>query len=80
MLLPLLAERTRYFKETPEGVEYMCKAMEERCNEVAKMKSYEIALNLLTIGTLNDETIAKATGLSVEEISQIKTQVKLVAE
>ena len=80
MLLPPLAERTRYFKETPEGVEYMCKAMEERCNEVAKMKSYEIAFNLLTIGTLNDETIAKATGLSAEEISELKTRVKSMTE
>ena len=58
----------------------MCKAMEERCNEVAKMKSCEIAFNLLTIGTLNDETIAKATGLSAEEISELKTRVKSMTE
>ena len=29
MYTQLLAERTRYFKETPEGVSEMCKAMEE---------------------------------------------------
>ena len=29
----LLEEATRYYKETPEGVEYMCKAFEEVRNE-----------------------------------------------
>ena len=29
----LLAEKTRYLKETPEGVSEMCKVMEELRNE-----------------------------------------------
>ena len=33
MLLPLMRERTRYFKETQEGVESMCRVMEEMRNE-----------------------------------------------
>lgn len=33
MFINELAERTRYFKENPEGVEYMCKAMEDMRNE-----------------------------------------------
>ena len=33
MNFPLLEETTRYYKETQEGVEYMCKAFEEVRNE-----------------------------------------------
>ena len=33
MKIKELADKTRYFKETPEGVEYMCKAMEDRITD-----------------------------------------------
>jgi len=33
MNYPLMEEVTRYYKETPEGVEYMCRAFEEVRNE-----------------------------------------------
>ena len=33
MIFPLMEETTRYYKETQEGVEYMCKAFEEVRNE-----------------------------------------------
>ena len=33
MNFPLMEETTRYYKETQEGVEYMCKAFEEVRNE-----------------------------------------------
>ena len=33
MYFPLLANRTRYFKETQKGVEEMCKIMEETREE-----------------------------------------------
>lgn len=36
MNFDLMAERTRYLKENPEGVEEMCKAMEDMKNEVAE--------------------------------------------
>ncbi|MBQ7564645.1 MAG: hypothetical protein IJT16_11730 [Lachnospiraceae bacterium] len=32
----LLADKTRYFKENPEGVSEMCKVMEDMRNEAAK--------------------------------------------
>lgn len=37
----LIAERTRYLKENPEGVKVMCKAMEDMRNEAAKKAAKE---------------------------------------
>ena len=34
----LLAEKTRYLKENPEGVSEMCKVMEELRNEIEKIR------------------------------------------
>ena len=67
MLLSPLADRTRFFKETPEGVDYMCKAMEERITE----EKLRIAYNLLQLGTVSKEDIAKATKLPIEAINEL---------
>ncbi len=75
MLLQPLADRTRYFKETPEGVEYMCKAMEERITD----KQIKIAYNLLLLGTVSKEDIAKATELPLETIMEIEQEMKSVS-
>ena len=75
MLLPPLADRTRYFKETPEGVEYMCKAMEERINERVKI----IVLKMLADGNLSKEQIAAFTDLTVEQVESIEAEFKSVS-
>ena len=41
----LMAERTRYLKENPKGVEYMCKIMEDMRNESLKEGIKEGAFN-----------------------------------
>lgn len=74
MLLSPLADRTRYFKETPEGVEYMCKAMEDRITD----EKLRIAYQLLLLGTVSKDDIAKATGLSIELVNDIETEMKSV--
>ncbi|MDE6519354.1 MAG: PD-(D/E)XK nuclease family transposase [Ruminococcus sp.] len=71
MLLKPLADKTRFFKETPKGVEYMCKAMEERLNE----NSIQIALNLLKMKIGTEEDIAKATGIALEKIKELAVQI-----
>ena len=38
----LIAERTRYLKENPKGVQEMCKVMEDMRNEVALVERKEI--------------------------------------
>lgn len=55
----LMAERTKYLKENPEGVSIMCKAMEEMRNNASEEKAISIAKNLLQIGSLTYEQIAR---------------------
>ncbi len=71
MLLKPLADKTRYFKETPEGVEYMCRAMEDRLNE----NTIQIVLNLLKMKMGTEEDIAKATGIAIEKVKELAAQI-----
>ncbi|MBR1443592.1 MAG: hypothetical protein IJ583_08670, partial [Firmicutes bacterium] len=49
-ITPEMADRTRYFKETPKGVAYMSKIMEDFKKEAVMENAKEIALNLLKAG------------------------------
>ena len=79
MNFDLMASRTKYFKETNEGVRFMCRINEEMCNEARmegilegeKGKSIEIANGLLEMGTMGFEDIAKLTKLSIEEVEAL---------
>lgn len=75
MLLPPLADRTRFFKETPEGVDYMCKAMEDRINDRIKI----IVLKMLADGNLSNEQIAAFTDLTTQQIEDIAEEFKSVS-
>ena len=72
MLLKPLADRTRFFKETPEGVEYMCKAMEDRITD----EKIRFAARLIKMGKLSLEDIAKAAQLSIDKVMEIDEQLK----
>lgn len=67
-----LAERVRYFKEDEKGVAAMCKAMEDMRNEAALTARLEerkrFAIDLLAMGELSYEQIAKLSKLTVEEV------------
>ena len=67
----LMAERTRYLKENPKGVQEMCKAMEDMRNEAALAERKEIARTFLLMGELSYEKIAKGTKLPIEEIEKM---------
>ena len=73
LISPVIAERFTYLKRDEKGRESMCKMMEDMRNEVELELKRSIARNLIEMGTLSVEDIAKATGLSVEEV-------KLIAE
>lgn len=66
----VLAERMRYFKEDKEGLESMCKVVEDMINEEVK----EIAKRMLEDGKLSVEEIAKYFGLSEEEIKSLSEE------
>lgn len=72
----LMAERTRYLKENPKGVKKMCKILEDMRNESRKqgikegMK--ESALRMLEMGRYALDEIVNISGLSMEEVKQLK--------
>lgn len=66
-----MAAATRYYKETEKGVETVCKAMEDMRNETERRRNREIALNLIGLGSLSYEDVAKVTNLSLEEVKQL---------
>ena len=87
ILNPLLAEEVRYLKETEGGNTTMCRAVEELAKEFAEEARQEgeaagrqkgkreaniaTAKNLLAMGTLSIEDIAKGVGLSVDEVKAL---------
>ena len=84
MYTQALAEKTRYLKESPEGVSEMCKAIEDMRAEAAaeaaalakKESQLGIAMQLLAMGVLTEEQIAQATGLTPEEVQELAKEVQ----
>ena len=78
MYYPVLADRVRYFKEDEKGVTVMCKAMEDMRNEAARESAREntlqIANNMLGMKKFTYEDIARATGLTVDEIKELDSK------
>lgn len=70
MNFELMAERTRYLKEDPKGVQEMCKVMEDMRNESLK----EVAKRMLSDEMLTLEKIAEYVGLSLEEVKKLKEE------
>ena len=70
MNFELLANRTRYLKENPKGVSEMCRIMEDMRNESLK----EVALRMLSAGKYALEEIASISGLSLDEVKELKAE------
>lgn len=84
MYYEALADRTRYFKENKEGIQIMCKAMEDMRKEYlqkgieqgektgeAKNKK-EVALRMLKAGRYATDEIADMSGLSIAEVQDLR--------
>ena len=71
-----LANRVRFFKESKEGIEIMCKAMEDMRNEFLQEGIREgmkaMARRMLAAGKYALEEIVNISGLSLEEVKQLK--------
>ena len=74
MKIKELADKTRFFKETPEGVSIMCKAIEEMRNEAVMLEKIQLVMNFLSLGTVSKEDISKASGLTLDEVNEIEKQ------
>ena len=70
MNFELMAERTRYLKENPKGVQEMCKVMEDMRNESLR----EVAKRMLADGMLTLEKIAEYAGLPLDEVKKLKAE------
>ena len=71
MNFSLMAERTRYLKENPKGVEEMCRSMEDMRNEADLAARKNVARSFILMGELSYEKIAEGTDLPIEEIKRL---------
>lgn len=78
MNFELMADRTRYLKENPKGVNEMCRIMEDMRNESLKEGIKEGAINtakrMLADGMLTLEKIAEYAGLPLDEVKKLKAE------
>ena len=75
MKYKILADRVRYFKEDEKGVATMCRAMEEMRNEAVKEERVEVARQLLELGKLSYEEIAKIAKMTTDEVKALDEKV-----
>lgn len=68
MYYQVLADRTRYFKEDKEGYKEMSGVVEE----IRKDVMISAAWRMLEVGKLTLEEISQCSGLSMEEVIEIK--------
>ena len=69
-----MAERVRFFKESKEGIEIMCRAMDDMRNQALKEGAINSAKRMLTDGILTLEKIAKYAGLPLDEVKKLKAE------
>lgn len=67
-----LADKVRFFKESKEGIEIMCRAMEDMRNQTLKEGMTEVALRMLAAGKYALEEIVTISGLPLDEVRQLK--------
>lgn len=70
-----MADISRYYKETEEGVSAVCKVMEDMRNEAAAnaamRKAIDIAISMINDGKLALEDIAKYTSLPIADVQKL---------
>lgn len=67
----VLAEQVRYFKETMEGSDTMCRVMEEKWEEGRKATQKANARTMLADGMLPLEKIAQYSSLPLDEVRRL---------
>lgn len=69
-----LADRADHLKNTEGGHEEVCKIMEEIKNDSVRQKTIQFAINLILRGKDTAQEIADLTGLTLEEVNQLASQ------
>lgn len=62
----------KIFQREQGGIEIMCRAMEDMRNQTLKEGMKEVALRMLEAGKYALEEIVNISGLSLEEVNQLK--------
>lgn len=79
----ILADRTRYLKESDKGVKHMCRIMEDFAKEERKDErnetTIEMAAKLLESGKMTEEEIAELYKLTAKQMKAIKERVTVLA-
>ena len=70
----IMAERTRYLKENPKGVNEMCKALEEMRNETAEKTLVQTIKNLMETTKWNAERAMDALKIPISEQEKYKSR------
>lgn len=78
MQYKILAERARYLKESKEGQQVMCRAMEEMRNESILAERKQTAIRLIKAGKLSNEEIAVGVNLTLEEVQELAEEISEV--
>ena len=74
-----MAETAKYYKTNSEGVEHMCKSMEDRIKAMAATTAIDIAIKMILKGKMTLEEIAECSNLSVDEVKTLAEKNKPVA-
>ena len=74
MNFKVLANVTGYYKKDKEGIQAMCKAMEDMITDDRK----EAAIRMLKSGKLTNEDIAKFSGLPLEVVEELVNSLQTV--
>ena len=74
MNFKVLANATGYYKKDKEGIQAMCKAMEDMITDDRK----EAAIRMLESGKLTNEDIAKFSGLPLEVVEELANSLQTV--
>lgn len=75
MQYKILAERARYLKESKEGQQVMCKAMEEMRQNAELVACKKAACRMIKAGKLSYEEIADYQDLTVEEVKELADEI-----
>ncbi|MDE7365435.1 MAG: hypothetical protein K2N27_11280, partial [Ruminococcus sp.] len=81
MNFELLASKAKFFKQTEEGVKHMCKLNEDMRNEAANEAEYRKAVENATTMILDElplDKVAKYSGLTLEEVTELAADLKKV--
>ena len=71
MYFPRLASRVKFLKEDEEGMAVINDYFEERQAKAVKREKENNALNLIALGKLTFDEIAKCLGLSLEQVKAL---------